>query len=222
MTPGSAASIFGVGLMEGVDGVIPAAGAPFPTTFRGVRVLVDGVAAPILALANVNGQEQINIQVPFFTIAPSNTTVVTVVNNGVSATFTGLRTFEAQPGIFGIASQQGPVVAALHADFSLVTQANPASVGETILVFWTGGGPIDPPLPTNTPGGVNPLSYTVNPPAILLDDQVQNVVASVYAPGLVTAYQANVEISATRSGLLPMSITVLGQKSLDLPLPTAQ
>ncbi len=222
IVPGSLVSIFGVGLMEGVDGVIIAGPAPFPTELRGVRVLIGGVDSPILGVANVNGQEQINIQAPFFTNAPATNTVVTVVNNGVSASFAGVRTFVAQPGVFEVLLPEGRFAAALHGDGRLVTPADPALVGETIQLFWTGGGPISPPLLTNTAGGVAPLSFTDNPPVVVLDGQIQNVVASVYAPGLLTVYQANVTISATRSGVLLMTINMLGQASPEVQLPVAQ
>ncbi|MBI1357278.1 MAG: hypothetical protein GC160_23300 [Acidobacteria bacterium] len=220
LTPCSAASIFGVGLMEGVDGVVLASGAPFPTRLRGVRVLVDGVEAPILALVNVNGQEQINIQVPCFTRAPSNNVVVTLENNGVSSTFPGVRTFAAQPGIFEVNLPEGRFAAALHADYSLVEPGNPARPGETILVYWTGGGPITPALATNAPGGSSPLSFTDNAPTVTLDGKIQEVAASVYAPTLLTAYQVNIVISTdTRTGLLPLTINMLGQGSPEVLLP---
>ncbi|MEZ5366115.1 MAG: hypothetical protein R2748_28215 [Bryobacterales bacterium] len=77
--------------MDGQAGVFPAPYDPlngFLTLFRGVRVTVGGIAAPILSLANVNGQEQINIQVPF---GPAGPTVTAVVENqGLLATISGI------------------------------------------------------------------------------------------------------------------------------------
>ena len=220
LTPCSAASIFGVGLMEGVDGVILASGTPFPTRLRGVRVIIDGVEAPILALVNVNGQEQINIQVPCFTNAPSNNVVLTIENNGVSSTFPGVRTFVAQPGVFEINLPEGRFAAALHADFSLVEPGNPARPGETIQIYWTGGGPITPALATNSPGGSTTLSFTDNAPTVTLDGKILNVTASVYAPGFITLYQVNAVIDPdARTGLLPLSINMLGQASPEVRLP---
>jgi len=222
MVPGGLTSIFGVGLMEGVDGVVIGSGAPFPETLRGTRVLVEGVPAPILSMANISGQEQINIQVPFFTTAPSNNIVVTVENNGVSASFTGVRTFAAQPGIFEVGLLEGRFAAALHADGELVTPQNPARDGETIQLFWTGGGPVDPILATNQVGPSSPLSFTTNAPTVVLDGQIQTVTASVFAPSLLTVYQANFVVSVNRSGTLTLSINMLGQASPDVNLPVVQ
>ena len=55
-TAGSLGTVFGSGLMEAIDGAVLAPFVPgigFPTTFRGVSVTVNGVRAPIFALANV-------------------------------------------------------------------------------------------------------------------------------------------------------------------------
>jgi len=222
LVPGGLGSIFGVGLMENVDGVVIGSGAPFPETLRGVRVLIDGVPAPILSMANISGQEQINIQVPFFTTAPSNNIVVTIENNGVSASFSGVRTFAAQPGIFEVTLLQGRFAAALHADGQLITPSNPARDGETIQLFWTGGGAVDPIISTNQVGPSSPLSFTTNAPTVVLDGQIQAVTASVFAPSLLTVYQANFVVSVNRSGTLTLSINMLGQASPDVMLPVVE
>jgi uncharacterized protein (TIGR03437 family) len=220
LTPCSAASIFGVGLMEGIDGVVLPQGAPFPTRLRGVRVLVDGVEAPILALANINGTEQINIQVPCFTKAPSNEVVVTIENNGVSATFAGVRTLKAQPGIYPKTVAAGQVAAALHLDGTLVEPSNPARPGEVIQLFWNGGGGVTPAVGTNSTGPTNPLSFVDIGVAVRLDGTLTEVLASVYAPNYVTLYQTNFRVPANaRTGLLPLLVEQDGQVSAEVRLP---
>ena len=220
LTPCSAASIFGVGLMEGIDGVVLPQGAPFPTRLRGVRVLVDGVEAPILALANINGTEQINIQVPCFTKAPSNEVVVTIENNGVSATFAGVRTLKAQPGVYPKTLAAGQVAAALHLDGTLVEPSNPARPGEVIQLFWNGGGAVTPAVGTNSAGPTNPLSFVDLGVAVRLDGTLTEVLASVYAPNYVTLYQTNFRVPANaRTGLLPLLVEQDGQVSTEVRLP---
>jgi len=41
--------------------------------------------------------------------------------------------------------------AILHADYTLVNAAKPAKVGETILIFLTGLGPVTPAVPDGAP-----------------------------------------------------------------------
>ena len=95
LTPGSFASIFGTGLMEGVVGVVAASGPPFPTTLRGVSVTIDNVPAPIIAIADTGQGEQINLQVPF-EIAPGLSRVV-LSNNGTETVLDGVRVLETLP-----------------------------------------------------------------------------------------------------------------------------
>ncbi len=187
-TPGGLGSIFGVGLMEDVDGVVAANGPPFATTLRGVRVTINGVPAPLLALANVGGREQINLQVPF-EIEPGPATVV-VSNNGTEAVFENVPVNVAQPGIFEVSVGGGRYAAALHADFRLVSPSDPARPGEVILLFLTGLGPLEPPLATNQPGPTT-ARRTVFSPVVGIDDEGVLSSEGFYAPNFTTLYQVN-------------------------------
>ncbi|MBI1358460.1 MAG: hypothetical protein GC160_29335 [Acidobacteria bacterium] len=188
LTPGSFASIFGTGLMEGIVGVVAASGPPFPTTLRGVKVTIDDVAAPIIAIADTGQGEQINFQVPF-EIAPGYSRIV-LSNNGTETVFERVYVVDALPGIFEVAIQNGLYAAALHADYRLVAPADPARPGETILLFLTGLGAISPDPGTNAPGPVPPARTAVAP-VVLLDGAPVSNFGGFYAPGLAAAYQVN-------------------------------
>jgi uncharacterized protein (TIGR03437 family) len=233
--PGSTGTIFGIGLMEGVDGVaLPPpnvtaalsppgaaqAGGIWPLEFRGVSVTVNGIRAPILGLANVNGQEQINIQVPFGIPSPGVVPVV-ISNNGSSTTISGVQIETVRPGIFSVAVEGGSYAAALHLDFSLVTPSNPARPGEAIQLFVTGLGATNPPVGTNAVGPL-PLARTVLPPTLTLDNAVQEVIenSAFYAPGLVTVYQINFVVGANaQSGNRELEVSVGGVNSPAVLLP---
>ena len=225
-TPGSLGTIFGTNLMQGVDGVVVADAAPFPTRLRNVSVTVNGEAAPILSLANVNGREQINLQVPFDTPAPADDVVVTIENNGVSASFSEERIHVVQPGIFEYSLLDLPedrFAAALHADYSLVQPTNPARPGEIISLFFTGGGPLDPPVATNAPGPA-PLATTVHPASVTLGGVPQatsgEFLGSFYAPALYTVYQVNFRVGEdTPEGNLEIRIAQSGIRSQGSLLP---
>ena len=180
--PGSVGSIFGVGLMQ-VRGLVAPGQVPFPTILEGVRVRVNGADAPILSMANLNGQEQINIQVPFGLLGPGT---VEIDNNGSRGTFEGITIFSVQPAVFEVSVDGVKIAAALHADFTLVTPLKPAVPNEIILLFLTGLGPTNPAVGTNVPGPAPPARSIVDP-IVAIDDTGAEVLGSFYAPGLVTA-----------------------------------
>ncbi|MEX2301696.1 MAG: hypothetical protein WD733_12210 [Bryobacterales bacterium] len=217
--PGSTGTIFGIGLMEGVDGVFLPNVFPFPTEVRGVSVTVNGVRAPILGLASVNGQEQINIQVPFSVAAPGAVAVV-INNNGSSTTITGVQMLTVQPGIF----QVGNFAAALHADYQLVSPSNPARPGEVILLFLTGLGATNPAVGTNVVGP-SPAAQTVLTPTVQIDGVAQAISGNTgfYAPQLVTVYQINFFVAAdAQSGNRALTVSIGGVTSPPVQLPVQQ
>jgi uncharacterized protein (TIGR03437 family) len=217
-TPGGSGTIFGTGLMEGITGIVQSAVAPFPTNLRGVRVTVNGTEAPIISIANINGVEQINIQVPVNVPAPGTVTVE-INNNGSRATFTGVTILAVQPGIFEYGLGGTLYAAALHANFTVVTPSNPARPGEIILLFLTGLGAANPAIVTNVAGPVPP-ARTVTQPVVGLNNEGMQMIGSFYAPGLYTAYQINFVVGPNvRSGNAKLSVVADGVASQDTLLP---
>ena len=216
--PGSLGTIFGVGLMEGITGVVQAGQVPFPTTLRGVRVIVNGISSPILSIANVNGLEQISIQVPFGIPAPGVVSV-TIENNGSRTTVTGVPIFSVQPGIFEFPANGVQVAAVLHANFQLVTPANPARPNEIVLLFITGMGLTDPAVGTNVVGPAPPATSVLQP-VVGIDDAGVEVIGSFYAPGLLTVFQINLRISANaQTGNRKISVIAGSVSSQDSLIP---
>ena len=200
LTPGSTGTVFGVGIADGINGVVVAP-FPFPTEINGIKVLINGIAAPILAVSNVNGQEQVNFQVPF--VIAVGTATVELFNNGSSTIVEGVPITALQPGVFEVFINGERLAAALHADFTLVTRENPARPGEVILLFVTGLGPTDQPLQANVPGPSAPLAKVNADVAVSIDGAEVVNLGAYYAPGLVSAYQVNFVLSVdTQSGLV--------------------
>lgn len=216
-TPGSLGSVFGGNLMEDVVGVVGATGPPFPTQLRGVNVTVNGIDAPLIALANSSGGQQINLQVPF-EVQPGPATVV-VSNNGTETVFENVAVNAVQPGIFEVDIVDGRYAAALHSDFRLVSPADPARPGEVILLFLTGAGATDPPVGTNQ-AGPTPAARMAVPPIVGLDHQGVESFGGFYAPGLATAYQINFRVPDTAaSGNRELTVVVDGAGSQTVLLP---
>src|SRR5213079_2111792 len=64
LVPGSLATAFAAGVRD-EEGSVTASQLPLPPSLARVSVSVGGIAAPVYAVSNVNGQEQVSFQVPF-------------------------------------------------------------------------------------------------------------------------------------------------------------
>ncbi len=218
--PGSTGSIFVSGLLGQISGIVRPDTLPFPTTLNGVQVTVEGIPAPILSLVNLNGLQQINVQVPFGIESPDTATVV-IESNGAIVTVSDVPILSAQPGIFEFFLGNTQFAAALHADFKVVTPDNPARPGEVILLFLTGLGPTDPPVDTNVTGPIPPVETEFEVTITLDGADAQNL-GSFYAPNLVTAYQVNFRVPAdAQSGNLVLQVSADGVSSQQSLLPVA-
>lgn len=162
-------------------------------------------AAPILAVANVNGQQQINFQVPpiwpsdcsnWATCLPRAFDVsVSVVNNGahsvpVAQGFISL----VAPAIFTTNGTRGAIQ---HGrDFRPVTPADPATRGEAVVIYATGLGPVEPEPGAGQPASRAPLSVTLGKISVTVGGKPARVLFSGLAPGFVGLNQVNIEIPA--------------------------
>ncbi|MBZ5608923.1 MAG: hypothetical protein LAP38_11730 [Acidobacteriia bacterium] len=221
VSPGMIATIFGTGLTRGVNGVVSASTSVLPYSIHGTSVLVNGVPAPLYAIANVNGQEQINFQMPWevrgldvpYTV-PAATIVV--VNNG--SVSTAMRAFFL-PTFPAIVTSDGKQAVAVHSDYSLVTSQNPAHPGDAITFYGTGFGPVTPLPATGAPAGSSPAS-TMNPmPSATINAHNAAVLFAGLSPGSVGLYQFNVvvpdqvgtgnlNVQFTTGGLGPPLVTI--------------
>lgn len=190
--PGGLATIFGRNLSP-ANGFVITSQSPWPERLNGVAVSVGGVAARLYSLVTIQGQEQISFQVPFEAPAGANVNVV-IDNNGARNTAVAVALRTAQPGIFLIDGSNG---AFLHADFSVVTAANPAARGEVLLLFLTGLGAVSPAVSSGAPAPAQePLARTTAAPALTTGGQTAEIFYSGLAPGFIGLYQMNFRVPA--------------------------
>lgn len=204
VSPGSIASIFGRGL-AGETLAVPT--LPLPTALGGVRVEVNGTAAPIFFVSPT----QINFQVPTNMITDS--LVVRVCFGPLRGPdYFGRLVFEA-PGIF---ATRGTQAAAANQDSSFNSAENPAAAGSVVQVYATGLGATDPAIPSGHPGAFSePFNRTVATPVVLIDRLPAEVLFSAVAPGFVGLYQVNARIPAgtVPGASVPLQIQMNGYTS---------
>ncbi len=208
--PGSIVSLFGSKLTS-APAITLATIVPLPTTLAGVSVTVNGVPAPLFAVANVNGVEQINLQVPWEATGQSAANIV-VNRDGTSSASSQVDAITSYPGIFTVDGTAGAI---LHGTTNqLISLSDPATTGETIVIYATGVGPVTNPPLSGSAAGADPLSLTILPPTVTIAGLPATVVFSGLAPGFVGLYQLNVVVpSLSPSGPADVVIQSGGQSS---------
>jgi uncharacterized protein (TIGR03437 family) len=190
LVPGGLATVFGTGISS-VAGVEEANGS---LVHKGLSVSVNGRSAPLISVANVNGMEQINFQVPF-EIEPG-TAAVEVINNGRRGAAASVSVLDAQPGIFEVPLATNIRVGAIgHANGGLVSPENPANRGETVSLYLTGAGRVSPSVSTGSPGPVPPAALLL-PATVTAGGVTCRVDFAGYAPSAIGLYQINFEVAA--------------------------
>lgn len=210
MSPGAITTISGSGLST-VQGFLAANTLPLPTQLLTTTVTAGGVAAPLFAVSNVNGMEQIHFQAPW-EIAGQNSAPVVVTNNGVSSETVQVTIHTAQPGIFTL---DGTNAVAVHgANNQLISGASPAAPGEVIVVYATGLGAVSNPPGTGNPASATTGSRTTLPVSTTIGGQGAQVQFSGLTPTYVGLYQILAVVPAnTASGIQDLVVTVNGVAS---------
>ncbi len=192
-------------------------GSTLPTTVGGVGVTVNGEAAPVSFVSNV----QINFLVPA-DIVPGPVRIRTT-NNGLTSAAVSTTALLTAPSFFTIGSNatNGHIyVAATHANSSLIGPAGlisgvtttGAAPGETIVLYGTGFGVTDPLAPTSQiiP---SPLPLPAWPTVVIDAAEAQVTYAGLVAPGL---YQINVVVPTGLSAGDHLIVALLGDSDTQL------
>jgi len=185
IAPGELITLYGARLADSTQ-IAPS--VPFSTTLGNVQVMINGVAAPIYVVS----PGQISAIVPY-SITSSIAQIQVISNQVPSNTVTAFVNLST-PGIFTVPAGGTGYAAALHSDYSLVTTAHPAQIGETISVYLTGLGAVTPSVPDGSAGPSSPLSNTTNTFTADISGTTATVVYAGLAPGLAGLYQLNVTI----------------------------
>ena len=180
---------------------------------------IGGVAAPLLFVSLF----QVNVQVPF-EIQPSQVPL-TVVLDGVESGPLTAAANNTSPGIFTLLSNGSGTGIFLHgADFSLVSQTNPAHPGEVVLIYATGLGAVLPAVADGAAAPLNPLANAVGSVSVQINGEDTGTPSYAgLAPGFAGLYQINVQIPAdiTTAGDFPVVVTAAGIQSKTVTLPVS-
>ena len=205
LAPGAVVQMFGSAFAAGIASGTVSNGL-LSTAVGGVSVVIGGVNAPIF----YSSPGQINLQIPA-ELQPNRQYQVIVNNNGVYSKPEPINTIAAQPGI---ATFPDGTVIAQDVNYQLINAQHPAHAGDTIMLYLTGMGATNPPVPTGVPSPASPLAVTAIQPQVTIDAATADVSFSGLTPGLVGLYQINVRIPINaRTGDLPLVVSQNGATS---------
>ncbi len=197
ISPGELVSLFGTGLASTAVTGTP----PYPQTLGEVSLTINGLPAPIAYVSS----GQVNFLVPY---AAAGATANIVVTNGTSISNTvAVALQKTSPGAFSAGGAGTGLGAITHANGSLVTVANPAARGETVVVYAAGLGVVTPAAIDGTASS----GTTINPVAVAIAGQPAKVTFAGLSPSFPGLYQINVLIPANLAGkgALPLAIQTI-------------
>jgi uncharacterized protein (TIGR03437 family) len=203
VSPGGLATVFG-----DFTGVSPAtaSGMPLEPDLAGVKVSVNGVAAPLLGV----WATQINFQVPGGTAAGTTQIAISVPGqNPVTGT---MQVVSSSPGIFlrDFGSLDRPA-AVLTAGYQLITSTVRAERNGLIQIFGTGAGPLTVPVADGAAAPFSPLAETTLLPRVFVGSEEAVVKFSGLAPGFAGLWQID--------ALLPDAASITGEAPLVVVAP---
>jgi adhesin/invasin len=188
VAPGSIVSIFGIDLADSIPATYSAP-LPWVSPPFGNISLFPGSDE---FAAFYQSSSQWNVQLPTTLQAAKYFLSVSVASTGESSSAPVAFTVAAvAPYIFTWGTNHGAV---LNGDYSLNTPGSPAAAGSAIMVYLTGQGAVDPPVPTRQAAPSSPLSYTTAATTATIDGASASVSFSGLAPGYVGLCQVNVSI----------------------------
>lgn len=214
ISPGGIFSLIGIKMGPEVG----VAGAPvdgrFPKELGGVRVLVDGMPAPLLFVQ----AGQINFVAPYDLI-PGRTVEVVVEFDGAAVGPLSVHITAHDFALFSLSGSGRGQAAALNQDGSLNGRDNPAEPGSIVVLYGAGAGVTAPASVDGELAPFEDLPRIAAAVAVSFGEQLAEVLYAGSAPGLVNGVvQINVRLPEDlSSGVQPVDVTVNGLPSLSRP-----
>jgi uncharacterized protein (TIGR03437 family) len=204
LAPGGYFSLFGEHLAASTDA---AQTIPLPTTLGNMTVQWNGVPLPLLAVS----PGQINAQVPFD--AAQGMAEIKVTSDGITGAAVPVSVQAASPGLFQVSPG---ILLAINEDGTLNSSGHPAPVGSVVVIYGTGCGGYDRPLPTGGGVPIDRLYQLALPGALGVGGVAAEILFAGAAPTLGTGLvQINARIPAVACGDWPVKLTVADVGSND-------
>jgi uncharacterized protein (TIGR03437 family) len=186
---------------------------PFPTTLGGVRLTVNGIAAPLFDVRQITAQQaQVTFLVPAGVTAGLQPVAVTAPTTSTNGT---VRIVSAAPGIFEKEGPNPPKGAIINQSGIENSASLPAKKGEVISIYGTGPGAFKTAYTDGVAPGVAPLVETKSTPQVFISGVLAEVKYSGLNPSSPGLWQINVVVPnlAFITGKVPVSVFIDGVDS---------
>jgi uncharacterized protein (TIGR03437 family) len=205
IAPGGHITLFGSSL---ATQAAPATALPLPTTLGATTVYLGGRQLPLLYA----GLNQVNAVLPLD--LPQGAELPLYIRSGDKLSASGtMLVGPAQPGIFTVAGTgagQGHVYrAGADGSLTLAGESSPAKPGDVVVIYATGLGAVDSPVPAGAATPTDKLYRATGTVKLFIGGREAEVRFAGLAPGMAGVYQINAivpEIGAAKD--LPVVLTV--------------
>jgi uncharacterized protein (TIGR03437 family) len=202
--PGSVLTIFGLQLATKPGGAVT---TKLPDQLLTTSVAVNGTAVPLFYVDS----GQIDAQMPWD--VPGNSVASVVVTNGTS-TSNAAAVYVPAAGTPGISTYGNNRAVVINADGNVNSASDQAKVGDEVVVYFTGGGPVQA-SGTLTTGSPDPsgLSPVTAPLSVTVGGEAATIDYIGLTPDSIGLYQANFIVPQIAKGTYPVVITISGYAS---------
>ena len=201
-------AVFGAQLAAGD---LQATDLPLPTSLAGASLLIGGQQAPLF----FSSDGQLNAVVPYGVAANTQQQAIATRASRLSVP-QSLIIAPAAPGIFTLPNSKQAIVVDVDSNGvqTIVDATHPAHVGHALVIYCTGLGEVDPPVPSGTGAPSNPPARAVNPVTVTIGGVVVEPAFTGLTPTQVGLYQVNIVIPPVTPGTeVPLILTSAGQSS---------
>jgi titin len=211
IAPGEVVTVFGTAMGPASPVVfVPDASGRIGSSIAGVRLLFNGIPAPILYASFGQVSAIVPAKIPI-----SGVVAVQAEYLGTQSAPLRVATAPAAPGLFTSTQDGRGQVAAINQDGSINSRQNPAPAGSIVAIYLSGGGATQPASEDGAITGNSP-PLAVSPVTAAVGGQPADVMFAGSAPALVSGvFQVNVLVpaAAPSGNNVFLSVAVAGAQS---------
>jgi len=208
---GLLASIFGTAL---ADGNVANSSLPLPPQLVTTSVSISGVQLPLLYVSD----SQVNVFIPYELAVNAPHQLIVQRGNAISVPVP-IDIFNAQPAILATAGNglgQGHIYKVDAQSNQILADAQaPAEVGDVLVIYTVGLGPVTPAVKSGDPASFTSLSMVNAPVGVTIGGQSAVVLFAGLTPGFSGLYQVNAVVpdGVTAGSQVPVLVSVAGSSS---------